>query len=587
MLFDDSAGTAGGTTNVTINNGNVAPNAVTFNNNAYNYTISGSNGIANGSLLKNGTGMVTISAANTFAGGTTINNGTLQLGNGTANGALGNGAITVNAPGTLAINPNANGQTLTNALSGNGGLLKTGTNALTVSVVNSGFSGNTTISAGTLQVASASSLGTAGTISLGDANTGSNSPTFYLNDPSGSQNVSNPIVVNPIGGGTASIVVATTLNTFGGLVTFNGPVTLVNNAGDRNDFTGPITGSAGTVTVANGRFTFDETTANANTFTGTVVIDPNGTLQPNGVGALSPWNSIVANGDFYLNTPAGSTVAIDALDGTGVARVHPSVGQSISLQVGSNNGSGTFSGLITNGNSNAAALTFIKTGTGTQVISGTGSYSGATIVSNGLLQIGSATALPANTPLTIGSAGGSATLDMDGNNISLSKLALGSGAVAANQTITTSTGVATLTLGIASTGTTTVFNGQITQAAGAFTSLTVANSGTLVLGANNGYTGLTTLSGGTLYVNGQQSGPVSVAAGTRLGGSGKVGAITAAGSSQIEAGYVGAGALTANSLTFSDPARRAPRTFTLAAARPAALSPPTPAPTPPSFLAAP
>ena len=44
-LFDDTPGSLGGTTGVTINNGNVNPLYVTFNNNNSAYTFSGSNGI--------------------------------------------------------------------------------------------------------------------------------------------------------------------------------------------------------------------------------------------------------------------------------------------------------------------------------------------------------------------------------------------------------------------------------------------------------------------------------------------------------------------------------------------------------------
>ena len=75
-----------------------------------------------------------------------------------------------------------------------------------------------------------------------------------------------------------------------------------------------------------------------------------------------------------------TTLAIDGLSGSGtVTNVSFA---STALTIGSNNGSGTFSGVLENG---SGALNLTKTGSGTEVLSGANTYTGATNVNAGLL----------------------------------------------------------------------------------------------------------------------------------------------------------------------------------------------------------
>jgi fibronectin-binding autotransporter adhesin len=515
-------------------------------------TISGAIGqdAAGRVLTKTGPATLTLTGAgSSYSGGTIVAGGILQLGDGTTNGVPGSGPVTINSAGTLAFVANAAGQTFSNGLAGNGTVQTTG-GTLNLNVANAGFTGAAVVNAGTLLLTNAGAIG-GGSITLGDASSGTSNVTLYFNAGT-SQTLPNPIVVSANGTGTASILGYSDLGTFSGPLTLNRPTTLGGITGDRYGYSGQFSGNAGTLTITADRITLDQPATNAATFTGTVVINPGSTLQPNTPYGLSAVNPIVANGTFRpLATPE---LFIDSLSGSGsVTGNSGGANTAKTLSIGGNNGSGTFSGTIINGGGGDVEA-IVKTGSGTQVFSGNDTYTGGTTVSNGLLQLGSATAWPANTALTLGGSGSAGTLDMHGNSVTLSNLSIGSGAVAANQTITNSSSAgATLSLNMTGTGV-TAFNGLITQGgAGGTTALSVANTGTLVLGANNGYTGLTALSGGTLYVNGRQSGPATVAAGTRLGGSGRLGAITAAGNSAIEGGYLGAGALTANSLTISDP----------------------------------
>ncbi|MGD1090186.1 MAG: autotransporter-associated beta strand repeat-containing protein [Verrucomicrobiota bacterium] len=89
VTFNDNNG---GNYSVTLNT-TVSPGSVVVNNSLGNYTISGTGSISGtSSLTKSGAGSLTLATTNSYTGGTTVNAGTLVVG---ANGALGNGAVTV------------------------------------------------------------------------------------------------------------------------------------------------------------------------------------------------------------------------------------------------------------------------------------------------------------------------------------------------------------------------------------------------------------------------------------------------------------------------------------------------------------
>ena len=189
-----------------------------FGNPTFSPVISGS-----GSLTQAGTGILTLLGSNTYTGSTTITAGTLQVGNGGSGASIG-GTSSVFDNGSLVFN-HSDATTFPPAISGSGSLTQTGTGILTLLGSNT-YSGDTIVSAGTLQVGNGGSgefLGSA-SVSLG------NSASLVFNHAD----------VAIFGGaisGSGSLTQAGT-----------GVLTLLGS----NTYTGSTTISAGTLQVGNG-----------------------------------------------------------------------------------------------------------------------------------------------------------------------------------------------------------------------------------------------------------------------------------------------------------------------------------------------
>ncbi|MEO6846969.1 MAG: autotransporter-associated beta strand repeat-containing protein [Chthoniobacterales bacterium] len=106
-------------------------------------------------LTKAGNGAMVLTGINTYTGTTTISAGILQIGDGTTDGSVGNTKIVDN--GTLIANL-VSDIIVDNVISGKGGLVKNGVNALTLSAANT-YTGGATVNAGTLKVGNSAALG--------------------------------------------------------------------------------------------------------------------------------------------------------------------------------------------------------------------------------------------------------------------------------------------------------------------------------------------------------------------------------------------------------------------------------------------
>jgi fibronectin-binding autotransporter adhesin len=206
-----------------------------------------------GSLAVIGNGTLILSNSNTYTGTTTITSAALQLDNGGSTGYVG-GPIVNN--GGLALDRGDTGLTLSSVISGSGSLAQIGAGMSTLNAANT-FSGQTTISAGTLQLANSLALQEStlnynnqnGTLSFGGLSTAA------LGGLSGSQSLP---LLNSSGGGVAMTVGNNSLSTTysgvlsgaGGSLTKagNGTTTLTGS----NSYSGTTTVNAGALVVSSG-----------------------------------------------------------------------------------------------------------------------------------------------------------------------------------------------------------------------------------------------------------------------------------------------------------------------------------------------
>ena len=202
----------------------------------------------------------------------------------------------------------------------------------------------------------------------------------------------------------------------------------------------------------------------------------------NDLAAGISFNSITISGNGY--TLAGNSIVLGAgnlsdtnASGSNTVSLAMSMAATRTFSVSNASESLTVSGVL----SGAGGLT--KTSAGTLILSGTNTYSGATTINGGTLQI--------SADNNLGTAPGGATAG---------QLTFGGGTLATTATFTLNSnrGIAytsTGTIDVAS-GTTLTYGGIAAGAGG----LTKTDTGTLTLSGTNTYSGATTINAGTLQI---------------------------------------------------------------------------------------
>ena len=428
------------------------------------------NGSGTVGLTKIGSATLTLSGPSTYSGLTTVTTGTLQAG--TANAFSSASDVTDNA----TVDLNGFSQTI-GALSGSGNVTSSVAGAVTLTVGNNGhagaFSGNIKNGSGTLTLVKAGGgiqtlsgsntySGTT-TISAGTLRLGSTTAVPSTSDVNDAgildlHGFSSTIgALSGAGSVTSSVAGAATLT--------------VGSTGNSGTFSGIIQNGSGAVALTKiGAGT--ETLSGANTYNGITTITT-GALQVGVANAIPSTSDVADNATLDLH---GFSDAIGALTGNGI--VTSSTAGAITLTVGSNNNSGTFTGNIQNG---SATVSLTKAGNGTEILSGNNTYTGATTINAGTLKLGSTTSVPGGTTLT-----DNGILELNGFSLQVVSI----------------TGAGTVTNSSGTAATFTINNALADAFAGNLTgnlALTKSGAGTLTLsGPASTYSGATTISAGMI-----------------------------------------------------------------------------------------
>ncbi len=532
-----------------------------------------------GGLTKEGTGTLTLTGINTYTGTTTVSNGTLAV-NGAnaiddtgavvladvagatlrvdtsqtigslAGGGASGGNVSITT-GTLTVG-DASNTVYAGVVSGAGGILKQGSGTLTLQNANT-YTGDTTLSAGTLGIANNAALGT-GTLTVGNATT--------IHGVGADRQIANNVVVTgdftvtsddimdfsgtvDLGGATRIVTLGTGGDSALMGVVSNGGINkqgsglLIlegnNTYADGTTLTGGTLGLAHDNALGSGGLTIEDGTTVAGLFDNRNIT-----------------NAVTVNGNFTVNgdtDPEPGDPAIEMLFAGSVdlnaATRTITVNNDTLAEV-------EFSGVISNGG-------LVKEGPGLLILTGDNTYAGGTTLNTGSLGLAHDNALGTG-GLTI--ANGTTLVGLDANRTVTNTLTVnGDFTIAGDPSANPGDPVFDLTLSgdlaLAADRQITVTSsatGTLTGIVSGTGGLTKDGAGTLTLGGANTYTGTTTINDGTLIVNTpnaiSDSGAViladTVAAALTLNTSQTVGSLSGGG---VSGGNVN---LAANTLTVGD-----------------------------------
>jgi autotransporter-associated beta strand protein len=500
LLLGNGAGggTSGSIVGNVLNNGLLGFNR--SNDIVFDGVISG-----NGGVYKFGAGALTLTADNTYSDVTVIAAGTLQLGNGGTSGNI--GSSTVNNSGTLAFNRSDN-LTFSAVISGNGDVVQMGSGTTVLGAANAYF-GGTTITAGTLQITSNSSV-SSGTVTLNGG--------LFQTDGTTDITILNNFKIN---------------NTLaGGAIDANGVALTI--GGNISDGVG-----AGKLTVLDSAGGGVLILAGTNTYSGGTTICFCGTLQ---LGDATHTGSMVGDitNEGLFNVVNANTTGITSLTNDGGLTTFNNATSAATIAITNKNGGGTefFD------NSSAGSATIVNRTGGVTIFSNTSTAANASITnrSSGITVFadnstaGNATITTLNSGETlffVAATGGNAQFITNGTGVvdfSGTTGPNGDGRVSAGSIAGSGTYLigAGNTLVVGSNNLSTEVSGVIADSCGCGPgagSLEKVGSGTVILSGTNVYTGTTAVNGGVLQVDGSiaSSSLTTVNAGGALTGVGTVG----------------------------------------------------------------
>lgn len=294
----------------------------------------------------------------------------------------------------------------------------------------------------------------------------------YLSNPSADSTVTPTVLLAALNAGTDVTLQANNDITISNAISANNPI---GNGGALSLYAGRHITINAAVTTDNGNFTAVAGDSGANS-----------SFKDSGTPALT------VSGALNTGTGAISLTSSGTISGTGSITAS---NQNLTLSAGS--GTGTLFGVVGLGSG-----TVTKEGSGTVVLSGVNTYTGATTVNAGTLAISNASGLGTNANGTTIASG--ATLDLRGVTVGSEAITLNGG------TLKTSSGTSSLsgavTLGADSTVDVSGVQLTLSGAIGGNTyGITKTGTGKAVLSGNNTYTGVTTINAGTLALGGSNN----------------------------------------------------------------------------------
>jgi autotransporter-associated beta strand protein len=335
---------------------------------------------------------------NTFDGDLTISGGTVTLG---GSGSLGAGtyagAITLASGATLLDSSSAN-QVLSGVISGAGGVTKDTSASTLVLSGNNTFSGGTNVNVGTLQLGSATALGvSASSVTIASG------AVLDLNGQSVTN--TNKLTINGTGIDNAGALMNSSNAdaSYAGLVTLGSASSIVGGSGSvALSHTGTMTG------------TYDLTLGGAvGGSIASIIGTGSGTVTKTDAGT---WTLAGANTYTGDTTITGGSIV---LGGSG-SLYGGSYGGNVSIASGASFKDSSSTDQVLSGVISGAGSLVKDTATSTLTLSGANTYSGGTTISAGTLQLGTSAVGVISGPVGTGSVvlSGTGSLDLAGQSLS-------------------------------------------------------------------------------------------------------------------------------------------------------------------------
>jgi autotransporter-associated beta strand protein len=457
-------------------------------------------------LAKAGVGTMLLSGSNGYTGSTTVSAGMLDFS--TVNALRNSSGVSI-ASDTMLRYSGATSGTLALSISGAGGFTQSGAGALALTGSN-GFTGVTSLNAGTLALASANALAATGTMSFG----GGTLQYGTANQTDFSVIIRSSTGAIAIDTNSQTVVFASTLDASntGGLSKSGAGTLRLTNA--TPGYSGTTAISEGTLEFASSSGSTMLDTSVVGTSSGTLLKTGAGTMILSGTGNTFAGALSVTGGTLQIGNAAVTNVATQQFGS--VTSVNVGVGANLAFKNSAAINSGapiTLSGTI------STDMAGVSGGNGFVTALGALTMSGGSLISN-----------------------------LGANNTSFQSYALGGDVTvtgASPSTISAAAGSTQNGVHLAwVTGTTRVFNvADVTSSAAADLSVSAplidatsslaasglrkTGAGTILISSTSTYSGATQVAAGTLIVNGRlaNTSGVTVDAGATLGGSGVIAAL--------------------------------------------------------------